>query len=169
MKKSWYILGVLLGLCTAIVTFILFDMFSSSTQSNTTNETFSQMEDEEKEMDITNNPFGDRKRKLSESDVQHYIHGMSHQKVKAKEKWTHYRMTEERIQFLLHIVENSDFEHKELYLDILKRWEAKDFSQVDEDHNAIWQLQGGTVGRATGILTKEEEEQYLYEFKDVLK
>ncbi|WP_419095384.1 DUF6241 domain-containing protein [Aeribacillus kexueae] len=30
----------------------------------------------------------------------------------------------------------------------------------------MWQLQGGTFGKATDILSKEEEEQYLEEFKN---
>ncbi|MDX1771457.1 MAG: DUF6241 domain-containing protein, partial [Planococcaceae bacterium] len=46
-------------------------------------------------------------------------------------------------------------------------WEEDDFSRVDEDHNIIWSLQNGTVGRATGILTYEEELRFISKYFNV--
>jgi hypothetical protein len=46
-------------------------------------------------------------------------------------------------------------------LDILNRWAEGDFSRADKDHNAIWNVQGGTIGEATGVMSPEEEQQYL--------
>ncbi len=81
---------------------------------------------------------------------------------------------QERIERLIEVVElNKDkYEHDELYLQILNRWKNNDFSQADKDHNAIWTLQGGNVGRATGVLTFEEEKEFIkkhynIEVKDV--
>jgi Family of unknown function (DUF6241) len=103
---------------------------------------------------------------LTETVLQQYIHAMSHQKVEAEEKWSFYKMTDDRIQFLLNQLEAEDYEHEDLYHTILLKWQEDDLSSVDDDHNEIWSLQGGTVGEATGILTKEEENQYLQKQKN---
>lgn len=114
---------------------------------------------------ITDNPFGSNSSSLTEDDVLNYMHGMSHQKVEAEEKWLHYEMTNERIQFLIGVVESDRYEKSDLYLDILNRWAEGDFSKADKDHNAVWNLQGGTIGKATGVLSTEEEKQYLEDHK----
>ncbi len=103
---------------------------------------------------------------MSEYDIQVVIHAMSHQKVKAEDKWTSILMTPERVSRLLDVVNAKDERFEKngpLYLEILQRWASGDFSKVDQDHNAIWQLQGGTVGRATGILTEQQEEDFIDE------
>lgn len=109
------------------------------------------------------NPFGDLKKleDLTDGDYQNYIHKMSHQKVRADVKWGFYEITSERIYWLLEGLDQVKLEHREIYRDILERWVNDDFSQVDKDHNSIWRLQGGTIGEATGILSPEEEEEYI--------
>ncbi|WP_100012138.1 DUF6241 domain-containing protein [Lentibacillus sediminis] len=113
------------------------------------------------------NPFGLSKsqEELTDIDYREYIHGMSHQKVDASEKWGFYEITDSRIQWLLDGLGLEDNKREltdlDVYKDILERWKAGDFSRVDEDHNVIWEMQGGTVGRATGILSPEEEQEYL--------
>lgn len=110
------------------------------------------------------NPF---KQKVSQSDLkdfhyQEYIHGMSHQKVKAKKKWGFYEIHPARIQWLLDgLDESAQIKEKSTYRNILEKWEAGDFSRVDDDHNAIWKMQDGTVGEATGILSEKEEKKYV--------
>ena len=112
---------------------------------------------------------------MEEYQVRSAIHAMSHQKVRAADKWVFLPMTPERVERLIEVVElNKDkYEHDVLYLQILNRWKNNDFSQADKDHNAIWKLQGGNVGRATGVLTFEKEEKefikkhYNIEVKDV--
>ncbi|MFA9560303.1 DUF6241 domain-containing protein [Evansella sp. AB-rgal1] len=93
--------------------------------------------------------------------VENNIHWMSHQKVYADEKWGKMRITEERIDRLIEVVEANSFRHEGLYLSILKRWQNGDFSRAVEDHNDIWKLQGGTIGKATRLLTEEEERIYI--------
>lgn len=99
----------------------------------------------------------------SEFAVQNAIHGMSHQKVKAADKWGFLPMTQDRIERLIVVVEenSSEYEESKLYLDILNRWLNHDFSRADKDHNAIWRLQQGTIGKATGLLTIEEEKAFI--------
>lgn len=101
---------------------------------------------------------------LSESDLREAIHAMSHQKVKAKHKWTSILMTPERVDRLLTIVSENEehfHEHYSIYKGILERWSTGDFSQADKDHNVIWSMQGGTVGIATGLLSPKEEAEFL--------
>ncbi len=100
---------------------------------------------------------------MEEYGVQNAIHGMSHQKVIAESKWGFIPMTHERISRLIVVVEENKYISAPVYLDILNRWSNNDFSRVDEDHNAIWDLQEGNVGRATGIFTFEEEKEFIEE------
>jgi hypothetical protein len=98
---------------------------------------------------------------MSEYEVKNVIHAMSHSKVRAEQKWSFMLLTKQRVENLIKVVEANEYEYEAIYLDILNRWVVGDFSKADEDHNAIWTLQGGTVGRATGILSAEEERAYL--------
>ena len=100
---------------------------------------------------------------MEEYGIQEAIHGMSHQKVKAEDKWGFIPMTHERISRLIVVVEENKYISAPVYLDILNRWSNNDFSRVDEDHNAIWDLQEGNVGRATGIMSFEEERDFIKE------
>jgi len=120
-----------------------------------------------KEKTSTLDPFNQKykQEELTDTHFRNYLHKMSHQKVIAEDKWGFYKITDERIAWLLESLETDDVKKRltdgDIYLDILTRWEKSDFSQVDEDHNVIWRLQGGTVGKATGIFTEEEEETYI--------
>ncbi|OIU67656.1 DUF6241 domain-containing protein [Rossellomorea aquimaris] len=112
------------------------------------------------------NPFEEKvKTPLSESLVQQYIHAMSHQKVQAKEKWSFFEITGERIDFLLSQLETNKYEHEDLYREILESWKEGDFSNAVKDHNAIWRLQDGTIGKATALLEPEAEEAFLQKQK----
>lgn len=109
------------------------------------------------------NPFGESTKMegLMDYAYQEYIHGMSHQKVKASKKWGFYEIHPSRIQWLLDGLDKVELDHENTYRDILKKWNNGDFSNVDDDHNAIWGLQNGTVGKATGILSAEAEQAYV--------
>src|SRR5690625_3699121 len=82
------------------------------------------------------NPFGEdiALEELTDADIQEYIHGMSHQKVIAEEKWGFYELLPSRIKWLLDgLDETTELKHKEIYEAILKKWEQGDFSTVDKD------------------------------------
>jgi Family of unknown function (DUF6241) len=118
--------------------------------------------DEAKGTEVSKNPFeNDVKTPLSEKLVQQYIHAMSHQKVQAEEKWSFFKITDERIDFLLNQLEVNKYEHEDLYASILNSWKDGDFSEAVKHHNAVWRLQDGTIGIATGILSAEAEEAFL--------
>jgi len=94
---------------------------------------------------------------------------MSHAKVEADEKWGYEPMTVERIVRLIDVIEaNKDnIKHSGTYLRILEKWRYNDFSSVQNDHNSVWEIQNGTIGRATGILSHEEEMEYIQRYYDV--
>ncbi|MBD8069876.1 DUF6241 domain-containing protein [Bacillus sp. PS06] len=98
---------------------------------------------------------------MSESAVQDAIHKMSHQKVKADKKWGALQITPARIDRLIEVIQANDYKHESTYLHILNNWKDGDFSRAHHDHNSIWELQGGTVGKATGVLSAEEEARYV--------
>ncbi len=162
--------------CFGFLGFILVDMMNQKAVSTSSqiveadtkeSTTFSEIASEE--VSINENPFGSEKPILSEEDVLNYMHGMSHQKVIADEKWLHYEMTNDRIQFLMQVVESGRYENEDLLIDILKRWKNGDFSKADEDHNSIWSLQGGTIGKATGVMSAEQEQKYLETYNESIK
>lgn len=97
----------------------------------------------------------------TEDEVVQIMHQMTHQKVKAKEKWGAVPILEDTINQVYSIVERSDFEHKTELLEIVDKWKNNDFEEIDEDHNYFWKLQGGTIGKAYGILNEKEEEEFI--------
>lgn len=109
------------------------------------------------------NPFGEHTKMdgLTDAMYQEYIHGMSHQKVEANKKWGFYEIHPDRIEWLLDGLDQVNVEHEDAYRSILEKWKDGNFADADVDHNVIWDLQGGTVGKATGILSQEEEQDYV--------
>lgn len=173
-KIFWWIFGIIGGLAGIACLVFMFLIFQEMKGEEAVSEENAHVEQPDKEEPVKTqaadkatdnfvNPFGEATRvaELTSSHYNKYIHGMSHQKVEADEKWGFYEMTEERIKWLLNALDEIDVNHEETYRDILERWSKGDFSQVASDHNQIWRLQGGTIGRATGKLSAEEEQEYL--------
>ena len=99
--------------------------------------------------------------------VSEVLQQMAHQKIIAELKEGSIMITPERINILLQMVEENkdNYEHYEMYLDILKRWKKGDFSIVDDDHNVLMRKQGGKLpeGAATGIASEEQEKDYIFQ------
>ena len=100
---------------------------------------------------------------MDEERVQIYLHQMTHQKIVADKKRGAVEMSEENITNMLKIVkENYDYyEHSEFYEQTLLAWQDDDFSNAVSVHNTIWNWHNGTVGRATGLMTAEQEAEYV--------
>ena len=92
------------------------------------------------------------------------LHNMTHQKVQATPKWGVLEVTEERLTEMLHILDESEYDHKAFYRETLEKWLQGDFSNAVEVHNHIWNLQDGTVGEAKRLLTPEEEAAYIEQY-----
>jgi hypothetical protein len=96
-------------------------------------------------------------------DVQETIHKMSHQKIIASMKRGSIQITQKRLENLSKAIDqNKDhLESYDIYREILDRWIKGDFSQADQDHNAIWEMMDGEIGKATGVASKEQEKEYI--------
>lgn len=99
---------------------------------------------------------------MSESTMQTTIHHMAHGLVQAEQKWGKIEITQDRLERLLQVAEQQEGSYKEgsLYVSILSNWTNGDFSNAVADHNSIWKLQDGTIGKANRLLTAEEITEY---------
>ncbi|PWA05295.1 hypothetical protein DCC39_18185 [Pueribacillus theae] len=99
----------------------------------------------------------------TESSIMRTLHEMTHQKIKADEKWGAVAMTKENIETMIKVVEDhkKDLDHYDLYMGILNDWKVGNFSRADKQHNKLWKLERGNVGKAKGLLSKEEEQEYI--------
>ncbi|MBO9128950.1 DUF6241 domain-containing protein [Bacillus sp. 165] len=106
--------------------------------------------------------------KYTDKDIQVTLNKMSHQKVAAGEKWGFIAITSERVDSLIEMIETrkNELQNENFYLEILKRWKKNDFSKAVNDHNIIWEMQNGNIGKATKLLNPEEEQQYIKRTKD---
>ena len=100
---------------------------------------------------------------MEEERVQIFLHQMTHQKITADKKRGAVEMSEENIGNMLKIVqENYDYyEHSEFYEETLLAWQDGNFSNAVSVHNTIWNWHNGTVGRATGFMSAEQEAEYV--------
>lgn len=100
---------------------------------------------------------------MDEERVQIYLHQMTHQKITADKKRGAVEMSEENIGNMLKIVkENYDhYKHSDFYEKTLLSWQEGDFSNAVSVHNTIWNWHNGTVGRATGLMSAEQEAEYV--------
>ena len=170
------IAGMIIGsvlLIMAIGAYIVIGSLNKETSKDNTNKTLvesasegtedtSDTSDRETSVESNKNPFGEKvKTPLKEAIIQQYIHAMSHQKVEAEEKWSFFKITEERIDYLLGQLEVNAYQHEDLYKQILKSWKNGDFSNAASQHNEVWRFQDGTVGKATGLMSTKEEEAFL--------
>lgn len=97
----------------------------------------------------------------SEEEVLTAMHHMSHQKVIAQKKWGVIPMSRKNAEKVRDILNNSNFVKKAELLAIAERWVKGDYSQIVLDHNYFWSTQGGTVGKATGVLDLASEKEFV--------
>lgn len=100
---------------------------------------------------------------MDEEELQIYLHQMTHQKVTADKKFGAVEMSEANIENLLKIVQANSgvYEHSDFYEETLNAWADGDFSNAVTVHNTIWKWHNGNVGRATGLMSPEQEAEYV--------
>lgn len=100
---------------------------------------------------------------LNEAQFQVKLHQMTHQKIEATEKRGAIEMTPERIDEMLKILRANEgaYDQYEFYEEALTAWEQGKFSNAVNVHNTIWEWHKGTVGRATGMMSKEREAEFV--------
>lgn len=96
-----------------------------------------------------------------EEQVLEAMNFMTHQKIDANDKWGYILMSEENIETVKATINNSQFNNENILNAIIEKWENNNFSAIDKDHNIILELQNGTIGEATDILTPEQEQKLI--------
>ncbi|WP_377887542.1 DUF6241 domain-containing protein [Alkalihalobacillus sp. R86527] len=106
----------------------------------------------------------------SEKQFRDRLHGMTHQKVFADEKWTLLELTDQRVDEMLEDLSKAknenQYDHYEFYHDTLTQWKRGNFDNAVEVHNRLWEMKGGTIGRAQRLLTTEEERAFVEKHYD---
>lgn len=99
---------------------------------------------------------------MDEYVMQETIHYMTHGLVQANKKWGKIELTADRVERLRYVAElnSNTYNNGARYVTILEHWSEGDFSNAVEDHNFIWGLWNGTVGKATRLLTPAEIDKY---------
>lgn len=101
---------------------------------------------------------------MNDEELIQEVHNMSHQKVEADKKWGSSEITADKVQKLYEVIKNKDFKkrsNKQMLLDILEPWTRKDFTNSVSAHNRVWSHQKGNIGKATRLLTPQEELEYI--------
>jgi hypothetical protein len=89
------------------------------------------------------------------------MHKMTHQKIKSDKKWGSIPMTDKNIKEIKNALESIDYANASTLMGIIEKWENGDFSNVAQDHNSLWKMQGGTIGKAYGTMSAEEERIFI--------
>jgi hypothetical protein len=108
----------------------------------------------------------DKYETMSEGELIQEVHNMTHQKVEADKKWGSSEITADKVQKLFEVIQSKDFKkssNKQMLLGILEPWTRQDFSKAVSAHNKIWSSQNGNIGKATRLLTPQEELDYIEE------
>jgi hypothetical protein len=97
----------------------------------------------------------------TELEVIEVMHKMTHQKVRAEDKWGAIPMSDDTINQVYDIISKSNFEQKDSLLAIIDNWKNNNFANVDLDHNFFWNLEDGTIGKAYGKMSPKEEAEFI--------
>ena len=84
------------------------------------------------------------------TSVYSEIHRMINTKIIAEDGqvWGKEEITPERCDELIAVVTKGNLKDKETLLGFLARWKLGDFSEAASEHNYIWNVLGGTSGKA---------------------
>lgn len=104
-----------------------------------------------------------------ELNVLDMIHRMTHQKVRAESKLGHLKITDERIDEVISILEKYDVDDRTFLHEEMLDWKDGDFSNSVKVHNVITQPSEANrvnPGAAYGMLYPDEEEKFMERYED---
>jgi hypothetical protein len=90
-------------------------------------------------------------RTFTKIEVANFMHEMANGLIIPHDGkiWGVKEMNQDNINTALYMAENSrQSEEKESLIEIARNWGKSDFSSIVDDHNFVWDMLGGTVGRA---------------------
>lgn len=147
----------LICLVIAIMGYKVFDMtrFNSIGTPVVTNKSFEEMTVPDGKTYKLTESYDESQDSIHDDIIIDTIHKMANEVVIADKKWGRIEMNEKNINTVTVQVLASYMakERKTELLRILGLWKQGDFRGAHHDHNYVWELLGGTVGKATGVDT----------------
>lgn len=148
---------VMICLGLTIVVYTVFDLtrFNSIGTPVINNKAFEKMTIPDGESYKLTEAYDSSQDSIHDDIIFETIHRMANEVVIADKKWGRIGMNEKNINTVTVQVLASDMakERKMELLRILGLWKQGDFRGAHHDHNYVWELLGGTVGKATGVDT----------------
>lgn len=93
----------------------------------------------------------DNGKKYTRVEIINMMHDMANTLIIAEDNkiWNTVPITKESISKLLNMIKSSeDFNEKFTFTAIVQNWQKGDFTNIVNDHNTVWVLLDGTIGRA---------------------
>lgn len=157
MRKSLLICGVIMGIAITcigaykIAMGLLDDNFSETGKPVKVNE-----------VKITQKTGNSVEASKTIEEATNMAHAMANTLIKADHIWDTVPMNKINVDKLLALIQKlSDGKEKTKLQAIAQKWKKSDFTEVDKDHNTVWNMLDGTTGKATGIKKDEVEKAVL--------
>jgi hypothetical protein len=100
----------------------------------------------------------------TEKELLEILLKMTHQKVHSEEKWGFVQMSEVNLHAVREVLQENSAINKNIdMLAMVNNWLKNEFTNIVDEHNQIWKLREGTVGKAYGILSPAEEDELVNE------
>lgn len=109
----------------------------------------------------------DSGKKYTRIEIINMMHDMANTLIIAEDNkiWNTVPITKESVSKLLNMLMSSEnFEEKLTFTTIAQNWQKRDFNNIINDHNTVWILLDGTIGRA-----KEADEPAIAKAVESLK
>jgi hypothetical protein len=159
LLRRWAKLGMLVSIVAAFGFGIYFFFQWAIDQEAQAKEIKKSGYDVEAQTGSMSDNYGELPETLDGTAILKAMNEMCHQKVVANDKWGAVEMNKENIHKLQKAAK-SEIGNEEV-IEILNKWDQGDFSDIVSDHNEILGIQGGTIGEATGVMTEQEEKDFI--------
>lgn len=150
-----YLKWVLVGLLVAAIIYTVVDLtrFNSIGTKVVTNKSFEEMTVRDGKTYTLTEAYDNSQDAIHDTVILETIHKMANEVVIADKKWGRIKMSEENINTVMVQVLASYMvkEKRTELLRILALWKQGDFRSAHQHHNYVWEILGGTVGKATGV------------------
>lgn len=104
-----------------------------------------------------------------ESKVNDMIHRMTHEKVRAESKWGHLKITDERIDEVISLLEQYNVDNRTFLHEEMLDWKDGDFSNSVKIHNVLTQPSDERYvrpGKAYGLLSAQEQKDFKERYEE---
>lgn len=101
--------------------------------------------------------------------VSDMIHRMTHEKVRAESKWGHLKISEERINEVISLLERYDVDNRTFLHEEMLDWKDGDFSNSIKIHNILTQPSDERYvrpGKAYGLLSIQEQKEFKERYEE---